>query len=392
MKKSIWMFLVVTLVLIGGLLSKATPVYAEEDLEKELSRLKKRIDTLEKRFDIEKARKKYEPSLPSWEDRISLSGVIELETSYEHVDLEAVKDSHTSDIVLATAQLNIDVDIAEYVKGRIVLLYEEDADADRVRLDEGTITLGDFKGFYFTGGKMYPPYGVYESSFVSNPLTKELGETRETALLAGYHNDWVEVSVAGFNGDVEKIDNENRIDDYVVSLSFTPRENITLGVSYISDIADTNADITGHQAAGTQMVDTIDGGAGFLKVSGGPVSLTTEYVASLEPFDVNDLDADGNGSGDRPQAWNVELAYEVTDKLTLATKYEGSKEFCVYDRGAAVVGTGFPRAQYGAVASYQLFENTTLSLEYLQGNYHEDFTPNREKKRDLVTAQLAIEF
>ncbi|RKY29972.1 MAG: hypothetical protein DRP74_07860 [Candidatus Omnitrophota bacterium] len=124
MKKSIWVFLAIALVLVGGLLSRTDLAYAEEDLEKEISRLKAPISALEKGYKLEATKKeKWNPHIPDWLDRISLSGVIELETSYIHTYLQGpVGDTHENDIVLATAELDIDVDIAKYVKGRIVLL------------------------------------------------------------------------------------------------------------------------------------------------------------------------------------------------------------------------------------------------------------------------------
>jgi hypothetical protein len=50
------------------------------------------------------------------------------------------------------------------------------------------------------------------------------------------------------------------------------------------------------------------------------------------------------------------------------------------------LGDLLPEDQYGAAVTYGLFENTSLSLEYLHGEFEND------DERDLLTTQLAVEF
>ena len=70
------------------------------------------------------------------------------------------------------------------------------------------------------------------------------------------------------------------------------------------------------------------------------------------------------------------MACTVTEDLEVGVRYEGSDD----------CGDFLPEKQFGGVVSYGLFENTSLALEYLRG----EFENNDE--RDLLTAQLAIEF
>ncbi|MBW1732594.1 MAG: hypothetical protein JRJ75_17255, partial [Deltaproteobacteria bacterium] len=84
-------------------------------------------------------------------------------------------------------------------------------------------------------------------------------------------------------------------------------------------------------------------------------------------------------------AWNVELAYRPMDPLQLAVKYEGTKD---------MFGL-FPEKQYGVVVSYDLFESTTISAEYLHGEYddnNQNGDGNVEDSKDAVTLQLVVEF
>lgn len=60
----------------------------------------------------------------------------------------------------------------------------------------------------------------------------------------------------------------------------------------------------------------------------------------------------------------------------LAARYEGGDE----------LGDFLPENQYGAAVTYSLFENTSIALEYLHGEFAND------DERDLLTTQLAVEF
>jgi len=57
---------------------------------------------------------------------------------------------------------------------------------------------------YITAGQIYVPFGAYETNMVSEPLTLELGETRETSLQVGFVKGDFAGSVYAFNGDNEK--------------------------------------------------------------------------------------------------------------------------------------------------------------------------------------------
>ena len=70
----------------------------------------------------EKMEQKQEGLLGKWADRITLSGVIEVEAKYENYDYDhpATKDEDSSDITLATVELGVDVDIVKHVKGHVL--------------------------------------------------------------------------------------------------------------------------------------------------------------------------------------------------------------------------------------------------------------------------------
>jgi hypothetical protein len=338
----------------------------------------------------EKMEQKQEGLLGKWADKITLSGVIEAEAYYEDYDYDdtGLDDEDSSDITLATVELGVDVDIIKHVKGHVLFLWEED-DTEPVDMDEGFIILDgeDVVPLYLNVGKLYVPFGNFESHFISDPLTLELGETRESALTVGYVNEWMDVSVSAFNGDIDEIGEDNHIESYVASASFSVPEEVISnfgiagGVSYISNIGDSDSlqdeDDDGNKIiTGSEVKDYVGGLSAFLSISYmDKFFFEFEYLGALDEFEAGELSFDG-GKKFQPKTWNFELAYAATDRLELAVKYEGGDD----------LGDFLPEDQYGAAVTYGLFENTSLSLEYLHGEFEND------DERDLVTTQLAVEF
>lgn len=338
----------------------------------------------------EKMAQKQEGLLGKWADKITLSGVIEVEAGYEDYDYDdpAEDDEDSSDLTLATVELGVDVDIIKHVKGHVLFLWEED-DTEPVDVDEGFITLDgeDVVPLYLNVGKLYVPFGNFESHFISDPLTLELGETRESALTVGYKNEWMDVSVSAFNGDIDETGEDNHIETYVAAASFSVPEEVSsnfgirAGVSYISNIADSDSlqdeDDDGNKIiAGSEVKDYVEGVSAFLSISYmDKFFFEFEYLGALDEFEAGELLFD-NGKEFQPETWNFELAYAATDRLELAVKYEGGDD----------LGDFLPEDQYGAAVTYGLFENTSIALEYLHGEFEND------DERDLVTTQLAVEF
>ena len=325
--------------------------------------------------------------LGKWADKIHPSACIEVEAFYEDYNSHEEKDTNTSDLALATVEIGFDVDIAKHVTGRLFFLWEEEGD---IEVDEGVITIdgADVMPLYVDFGKMYLPFGRFESHFISDPLTLELGETNESAVVAGFRNDLLELSVGAFNGDIDETGERNHhIDNYLASACFTlpetavPDLNLTAGISWISNIADSDglqdaaeeaAEEAGMEPEEATIKNHIDGFNTFLMVSFlDRFFFNAEYVGALENIEIV-----GEDESCKPEAWTIELACDVNDSLNLAVCYEGSDDCYEF----------LPRKQFGGVASYELFENTSVALEYLYGTFE------NKDKRHLMTTMLAIEF
>lgn len=154
----------------------------------------------------------------SWADRIAISGAVEAEAGFVSADYNdsASDDVDESDIALATVELGLDAEIHKHVSGHVLLLWEED-DTDPIDMDEGYITIEgkDVVPLYLDAGKFYLPFGNYESHMISSPMTGELGETNQSAIQVGVATDWIDASLAMFNGDIDETGEDNAIGSYV---------------------------------------------------------------------------------------------------------------------------------------------------------------------------------
>jgi hypothetical protein len=304
---------------------------------------------------------------------LSLSGLIEVEGAYERSRPRTGGSAAASDLTLATAQLGFGARFDEHLGATLTLLYEE-ADDARIEVDEATIDLGNGP-WQARVGRQYLPFGVFRSHFISDPLTLELGETRETALRFGYAQDRLALAGFVFGGDAEQTGRDRQLRDFGASLSLVPVEGLELAASYLSDLADSNA-----QLLGTEYGRRVGGWSTAAVATLGPIELSGEYLGALKPFAAADFDTAGDDSGDRPRAWNLEAAWQPVESVELAARLEGSDEFA-----------GQPKRQYGLGGSWGFHEHASLSLEYLRGRFDEPFGAD-VKSRDLVGVQLALAF
>jgi len=309
-------------------------------------------------------------------DKISLSGLLEIEMDAENIAFDGGDSTSSSDLVLATAQLGFGIMFTEEVRSNIILLYEEGSDG--IEVDEAAIDI-DYAPLFGRIGRIYIPFGVFNSHFINSPMTQELGETRETAMLIGYGHELFSVSAYLFNGDAQKVGEESQLRDFGASLVLTPTEGLALGCSYLSDLADSDAELL------SEYQNRVAGWSAFATYSRDAFGVSIEVLGATKVFSDADLDADGNGQGDQPLVWNLELSWAPQENLELAVRFEGSEEFA-----------GFPERQYGIGLSWGYWESTTLSLEYLRGEYDSNFGRNEDdnlmETRDLVSALLAFEF
>jgi hypothetical protein len=339
---------------------------------------------------------------------IQLSGLIEVGAVWQDIDYKqgatpAVED--VSDLCLTTVELTAEAEMNEWVHVAATLLYEDPTfgDETHVEMDVATVTIGNTAEYplYCTAGKMYVPFGALLTHFPDDPLleaplTLLAGETLEKALLVGFEQAGISVSAYAFNGDLDEVGEDNQIEKYGFDANYSMDDeagfDLLVGASYISVIGESDylTDLL-HGYGITELVDYIAGFDAYLRVGFADFFIEGEYMTFLDDFEANDYPAAVTaghfpaGYEARPAVWNVEAGYDLDwgKNLEIVLKFAGSDE--------AELGY-FPETRYGLCLNQDIFEDVVVSLGYLYDEFDEDKDPDSRDSRNLVFAQLAVEF
>ena len=371
------------------------------ELEQEVKALKEQLKEREGILD------KFD-AFEKWSERLSFSGVIEVEA----FTMDGYNGEDESDITLATIELGLDVEIADWVSGQIVLLWEED-DTEPMDVDVGTITLGNMEMFpiYLTAGKMYVPFGNFESNMIQDPLTLEIGETRESAVQVGFEHSGFYGSVYTFNGDIDENGEDNEVKCFGANAGYAfENDNMSLdiGAGWINNLIDSDGlgdgaeEMINDTANATNatiwaLSDYVDGFAVHAILNAGPFMLIGEYVGATDDIEWNVSDDPDNPGGmaaawlnpvektGEPKAWNLDLAYTVevmSKETTFALGFQGTDDLADI----------LPEERYMVSIGVGIAENMSLTLEYLHDEDYDQNEGGTGDDADMVTVQLAIEF
>ena len=193
-----------------------------------------------------------------------------------------------------------------------------------MKVDVATLSIAQPVGPWFvTGDQFYLSFGVYETNLVSDLLTLEITETRETALQAGFEASGFSGSVFGFNS-TNKDGTDNRINNFGLALGYAHESDaLTLAVNgaYINDNGDSDnleSTIAGNLGS-NNVIDHVGGKAIGCVASFGPFSLIAEYVTATGVFAANEVAFRRVGA--KPHAWQIEAAYTFTVLEKETTSY-----------------------------------------------------------------------
>lgn len=194
-----------------------------------------------------------------WLQDVEIGGLVEVEAGW--TDPHSGDDE--SDVVLATVEMGIGVRINDWTGAEMLFLHQGDETDPEV--DVGTITIADPAApWALTGGQLYLPFGTFDTHMVSDPLTLELGETRETALVPGMEKDGFAGGVYVFNGDNDADGNED-LDDWSAVAGYAVRGE-TLGLAanlgLLGDLGDADAVQDASDATPAGRDGVAEGGTG----------------------------------------------------------------------------------------------------------------------------------
>ncbi|ALP53385.1 hypothetical protein Tel_09600 [Candidatus Tenderia electrophaga] len=291
-----------------------------------------------------------------------------------------------SDIVLATIELGVDARLNDRVSAHLLMLHEDD-DTEPMEVDEGFISVRLDHGLSVSAGRMYVPFGSFESHFITDPLTIELGETREAAAVLSYVGDnGLYGAVYAFNGDTIEAGNngDETIDGVGGSIGYLWEDgdmSLDVGLDYISNIADgdTTSDTLSGGTYPHTLQEYVNAMALHANYTRGPLAVFFEYMAS-DQYNVADLGF--NGRGAEPTAVNLEAGYDF-GWSTAMIGYQGTDE---------AVNLELPEHLILVGLSKEIYENTYLSAEYGMYEDYSSAAGGTGNDKNLLTVQLAVEF
>ena len=306
-----------------------------------------------------------------------IHGTVEVEYGYS----EDYTKANSSDIVLATVELAIETTVNDNVNIAVSLLHEEDDTA--LELDVGVINIHDENSpLSLSLGQMYVPFGSFDSNMISDPLTLELGETRESALYLTYSAGNISAGVYAFNGDIEETAaTEDKVRQVGVSIAFD-NENFHAGIDYISAFSDSDA-IQDFLAGPVTVVSQVAGISAHASYSIDANTFILEYVGATDKFDVTEMAYRGVGA--KPSSINLEFAMELDvsgHDSTIAIGYQATDE---------AVALGLPQRRAMIAYSTELYADTTLGAEYLIDKDYE-VSGGTGESGYTFTVQLATSF
>lgn len=208
-------------------------------------------------------------------------------------------------------------------------------------------------------GRTYTPFGTYETSQVSDPLTLELGETNDTLPLLSWTDETFGADVWILGGETRKsADSSSQLDQLGARLGFTGQLGATTmeaSLSWQNSIGTAAGPTDALDTKATDLDALIPGMAAHFLVQHGPVTFLTEYVGAMDSFASDELS--WNGRGAQLRALNVETAVELElwhQPLVAGISYQRSQQ---------ALALGFSQQIWSGTISTRLAEGTNLSME-----------------------------
>jgi len=297
---------------------------------------------------------------------IKWGGLVELEASVASID-----DDPISDIALSTLELGAEVDLNSSIRASVLMLYEEDATP--LEIDVAKLELDTpVDGLSIAVGQDYLPFGIYESALISDPLTLELGETRETSIQIQFAQDWFTSTLYTFNGDQDRND-EDRVQTAGLRLH-AHTDQYSLSLDYTSNLTDSDA-LQSSDFLVDGQTDTIDGASLAFAWYLDAITLSAEHISAL-----NDLP--GDGALARPSASHLELAAKQASWVYAVA----------FEQTAEAELLSLPEDRYRAGLSKILFNGVQLGAELSYAKNSTVIAATEPENSTDLLVQLAAQF
>lgn len=312
-----------------------------------------------------------------WVQRIAVSGLLEA----EYGATEDFSGKKSSDITVSTVELAFDAAINQKIDAHLSFVHEEDETT--FELDEAYIDSN-----FFQVGQMYVPFGLYATNMISDPLTLEISETRESVIRVGGGIMNLYASVYIFKGTTRKTGAEKNVDQaggrinyFVSGAGF----ELDLGVDYINNL-DSEAVIAHLQAktpSTNELHAYVPARLVYASLRFGGMHVIAEQL-STDQYDAIEIAFNGNGA--KLGASNIELGYSMAIagiETTLGVARQTTEQ---------AQALGLAKEKTLLAVSLNIYEETALSFEYASSTDYALADGGTGKDATSYTVQLAVGF
>jgi len=264
-------------------------------------------------------------------------------------------------------ELGFEVDYDDWLEAEVLFEIEDNGRRHFQELDEGSIgvNLGDWE---MKVGRINVPFGAFYSHFGSGPLL-EFGKVRGDAVVMEYtFMDSFELATYIFDSKVDRRENHNEVDWGVNLQHVSEDESIHVGIGYLSDLGESKEEFL--LDFNNNFLRRVPAWNVYALIGLPSVEITAEVLGAAKTFREFPLNAN------QPFVYNLEVAYFPIEAVQIATRIELSEE--LMDE---------PEWQYGVSTTWAIFNNLTVTADYLYGRYKKQFVFD-----DFNNAQTAHHF
>jgi len=315
---------------------------------------------------------------------MTISGAIEIEAAFaSHDDAD---DTDESDISLATAELGIEAKPQNWLTGFVLFSWEDED--DNVIVDEAHITLGatDDIPYYLSAGKLYVPFGTFETMMISDPITLDIGEIVDNAAQVGIEMHGFRAAAYAFNGDVDEAGDDDTIQRFGFSAGYAMEADsfsFDLGTDWISNILESA--VLSDAINGVGLDEYVPGVAIHAIFNFGSFSLMGEYVTMTDDAKA----VGGVVAVEELSVYALEAGYtfDVSGfETTVAIGYQAS------DTDNAGAYDDFPESKILGSVGVGITDRLSVACEYSRAENYSASDGGDGDKIDSFTIQLAFEF
>ncbi len=303
------------------------------------------------------------------------------EVKLKHIYRNKDSDEINFDNTLLSFDLNLEANLYKNLSGIIDFNWDGNT-PDKISIDEAYLKF-DSK-INIKGGKLYLPFGDFETNFISDPLTQELGEIRDKSISVEINFKNLILKPFIFKPSIKnrnnnlgwgfsfKFDKEfQNVEDSAIEIQFSYINTTSDNDNFKDFLSDNNL----HKVE-----NFFNGISVFFKFEYKNFAFIGEIVKYVKSVYVE--------KRFKPLSWNFELGYNLK-KVNIALRYEGSKDTAFIDEEL------FMNKQYGISVSIEIFKNINLSFEFLHGKPDRKLVKFLEEdinKKDTFSTKLHFEF